>query len=65
MAAAAGASGARSWLQAQHMTWLTPQVLRAMTITLFVVAFGFSSITLTGSTPPAHSHSAAAIAHSR
>ena len=46
MAAAAGASGARSWLQAQHMTWLTPRVLRAMTIALFVVAFGFSSISV-------------------
>jgi hypothetical protein len=57
MAAAAGASGARSWLQAQHATWLTPRVLRAMTITLFVVAFAFSSITLSGSTPPQHHHS--------
>ena len=54
MAAAAGASGARSWLQAQHMTWLTPRVLRAMTIALFVVAFGFSSITLSGSAPSQH-----------
>ena len=51
MAAAAGASGARSWLQAQHMTWLTPERLRAATIALFVAAFGFSSITLSGSTP--------------
>ena len=51
MAATAGASGARSWLQAQHATWLTHQRLRAATITLFVVTFGFSSLTLSGSTP--------------
>ena len=56
MAAAAGASGARSWLQAQHMTWLTPRVLRAMTVVLFVVAFVFSSVTLSGSTPNSHAH---------
>jgi len=47
------------------MTWLTPRVLRSMTIALFVVAFGFSSITFTGSTPPGHNHPAGAVAHSR
>ena len=56
MAAAAGASGVRSWLQAHHATWLTPRRLRAATIALFVAAFGFSSITLSGSAPPAQSH---------
>lgn len=55
MAAAAGATGTRSWLQAQHQTWLTPKRLRAATIALFVAAFGFSSVTLSGSTPPSHS----------
>jgi hypothetical protein len=54
MAAAAGASGVRSWLQAHHITWLTPQRLRAATIALFVAAFGFSSITLSGSTAAQH-----------
>lgn len=54
MAAAAGASGARSWLQAQHATWLTPRVLRMMTIALFIVAIGVSSLTLGGSTPRDH-----------
>jgi hypothetical protein len=58
MAAAAGATGTRSWLQAQHQTWLTPKRLRAATIALFVAAFGFSSVTLSGSTPPSHSGSA-------
>jgi len=38
MAAMAGASGARSWLQAQHTTWLTPKRMRAATITLFTAA---------------------------
>jgi hypothetical protein len=61
MAAAAGASGSRSWLQAQHRTWLTPRVMRLMTIALFVIAFGFSSLTLSGSTPAPHHGSAVAI----
>jgi hypothetical protein len=52
MAAMAGASGTRSWLQAQHQTWLTPRVLRAITITLFVVAFVVSSVVLSGSGAP-------------
>ena len=49
MAAMAGASGTRSWLQTQHQSWLTPRVLRAITIGLFVVAFVFSSVMLSGS----------------
>jgi hypothetical protein len=52
MAAAAGASGARSWLQARHNTWLTPKRLRAATIALFVAAFGIASVGLSGSTAP-------------
>jgi len=54
MAGMAGASGVRSWLQSQHMTWLTPQRLRALTIALFVVAFAISSIGLSGSTAAVH-----------
>ncbi len=65
MAAAAGASGARSWLQAQHMTWLTPRVLRAMTIALFVAAFAFSSVTLSGSTPNHNQHTPPAVHNTR
>jgi hypothetical protein len=42
------------------MTWLTPRRLRAATIALFVAAFGFSSLTLSGSTPSQpHSQQAA------
>lgn len=63
MAAAAGASGARSWLQAQHVTWLTPRRLRAATIALFVAAFGFSSVSFSGSTPTPHHGQAAALTH--
>jgi hypothetical protein len=57
MAAAAGASGVRSWFQAQSFSWLTPERLRAGTIALFVAAFGFSSLTLSGSAPTAQHHS--------
>jgi hypothetical protein len=59
MAAAAGASGVRSWLQAHHMTWLTPSRLRAATLALFVVAFGISSIGLSGSSTASPSHATA------
>jgi hypothetical protein len=54
MAAAAGASGARSWLGARRFTWLTPRRLRSGTIALFVAAFGISSVGLSGSTPAQH-----------
>jgi hypothetical protein len=55
MAATAGASGARAWLQAQHLTWLTPRRLRAITIALLIGAFCVSSVAISGSTaPPAH-----------
>jgi hypothetical protein len=50
MAAAAGATGARSWLQARHRTWLTPRRMRAATIALCVAAFAVSAIGLSGST---------------
>jgi hypothetical protein len=62
MAATAGASGARAWLQTLHLPWLTPQVMKAITIGLIVVAFAISSIGLSGSTAPPHSH-AAPVAH--
>jgi hypothetical protein len=50
MAAAAGTTGVRSWLQAHHLAWLTPRRIRVVTVALFVVAFGMSSIGLTSST---------------
>ncbi len=59
MAAAAGASGVRSWLQARHMTWLTPRRLRAATLALFVAAFGISSFGLSGSSTASSWHATA------
>jgi hypothetical protein len=53
MAAAAGASGARTWLQARHMTWLTPQRMKAITVALFIAAFCVSTIGLNSSSSPA------------
>ena len=53
MAAAAGATGVRTWLQAHHLTWLTPRRLRAATIALLAAALLVSSVGLSGSTPPA------------
>jgi hypothetical protein len=52
MAATAGASGVRAWLQTQHLTWLTPKRMKAVTITLVVAAFAISSVGISSSTPP-------------
>ena len=49
MAAAAGATGVRTWLQAHHRTWLTPRRMHAATIALIVAALILSSATLSGS----------------
>jgi hypothetical protein len=46
MAAMAGASGARSWLQTRGWTALTPERLRKITVGFFAVAtIGLSSST--------------------
>ena len=50
LATMAGATGARAWLQAHHMTWLTPARMKAVTIALFVVAILVSSFGISGST---------------
>jgi hypothetical protein len=50
MAAAAGATGVRSWLQTRHTTWLTRRRLKVATIAITVVAFAVSTIGLSGST---------------
>jgi hypothetical protein len=55
MAAAAAATGARTWLHTRHMSWLTPKRIKAATIALFVAAFGVSTIGLnSSSSPPPH-----------
>jgi hypothetical protein len=58
MAAMAGATGARSWLQAAHLTWLTPRRLRVATIVLFLAALLVSSVALSGTTKPQHQRAA-------
>lgn len=52
MAATAGASGVRAWLQTRHLSWLTPRRMKAVTIGLVVVAFAISSVGISSSTPP-------------
>jgi hypothetical protein len=56
MAAMAGASGARSWLQNRHETWLTERRIKAATAGIFVAATLGSTVALKGSTPPADHH---------
>jgi hypothetical protein len=52
LAAMTGASATRSWLQAQHITWLTPKRMRVATVVLFTAATIGSSATLGGSSTP-------------
>jgi hypothetical protein len=62
MAAMAGASGARSWLQAQHQSWLTERRIKAATAGIFVAATLGSTVALKGSSAPVHhDHSPAPI----
>ena len=65
MAAAAGASGVRAWLQNHHMTWLTPKRLKMVTVALFVAAFGVSTIGLSGSSKPPAKHPASQVSAAR
>jgi hypothetical protein len=53
MTAIAAASGTRAWLGAHRMAWLTPRRLRAVTITLAVLALLVSSVRFSGSSAPA------------
>jgi hypothetical protein len=54
MAAAAGVSGTRAWLNAHGFRWLTPKRLRALTIGLSIGALAMTSVGLSGSTPDDH-----------
>jgi hypothetical protein len=45
----AGATGARAWLQAHHLTWLMAGRMKAATIALFIVAILVSSFGISGS----------------
>jgi len=66
IAAMAGASGARSWLQAHHETWLTERRMKAATAGIFIAATLGSTVALKGSSPPEHhSQPTAPIEHSQ
>jgi hypothetical protein len=54
IAAAAGASGVRAWLQAHHLTWLTEARMRAVTIGLLVAMLAVSGVAFTGTAKPDH-----------
>jgi hypothetical protein len=56
--AAAGASGARAWLQ----TRVSRRALKALTVVLFVAALGASSVSISGSSPPPRAGAAQASA---
>jgi hypothetical protein len=63
MAAMTGATATRSWLQAQHATWLTPQRMKVATVVIFSAATIGSSATLSGSSPAPHHAPAAHVQH--
>jgi hypothetical protein len=48
MAAAAGASGVKAWLQAHHLTWLSEARMRAITIGLLIAMLAVSAIGFSG-----------------
>jgi hypothetical protein len=52
IAAAAGASGVRAWLQAHHLTWLSEARMRALTIVLVIAMLAVSTIGFSGSSTP-------------
>ena len=56
MAAAAGVTGLRSWLQTRNWTWLTPVVLRRVTIGACVIGLLVATVSLSGSSKPASAH---------
>jgi hypothetical protein len=65
IAAVAGASGAKAWLQAHHMTWLTEARMRAATIGLVVAMLAVSTIGFSGTTKPDHTKPSHPAAQSR
>jgi hypothetical protein len=48
MTAGATASGTRAFIAAKHFSWVTPKRLRAITITLIVLALAASSLFVGG-----------------
>jgi hypothetical protein len=58
LTAMAGASGARSWLQAHRPLWLTDEQLKKATVGIFVAAAFGGTVMFSGSTPPLAHHAA-------
>lgn len=50
--AASAATGFRTWLQSHHFAWLSPRMLRALTIGAMCAAGLVSTLGFSGSTPP-------------
>jgi hypothetical protein len=66
MAAAAGASGARAFLQSHGPRWLTPRRLKRVTISLCAAALAVSTVGFSGSSAPAqHAQHVAAASSQR
>jgi len=52
MTSAAAATGIRSWLATRHWSWLSPLLLKRITVTLLVIALVASALIVSGSTRP-------------
>ncbi len=66
MAAVAGASGAKAWLQAHHLTWLTEARIRVATVVIVIVMLAVSTISFSAtSAPSSQNHHAPAAAGGR
>jgi hypothetical protein len=65
MAAAAGASGARAWLQTRGWAWLTPRRLRRVTIGVCAAALAVSTVGFSGSSRTADGASRHAVPAAR
>lgn len=52
MTAASAATGFRTWLHSHHFGWMSPRMLRGLTIGAMCAAGLVSTIGFSGSTPP-------------
>ncbi|GAC1317200.1 MAG: hypothetical protein NVSMB25_04440 [Thermoleophilaceae bacterium] len=55
----------RAWLQAHHLTWLTPERMRRLSVALVVAAVLVPSLTLSGSTKRPAATGRASVSNSR
>ena len=49
MTSTAAATGVRAWVATREWSWLTPQLLRRVTLVLLVAAFVMSATVMSGS----------------